>query len=405
MAYLGNNLTVQQYAPQIAYFNGNGSQTAFTLPVAVVSAAQIIVAIENVIQNPSSAFSVSGTTITFTSAPPSGTNNIWVEYTSLQTNIVQPANASVTPASLSVPNALYWDANANVGIGTTSPQSKLDVSGIITSSSSGKYLNAGWSGSNAYIQTTDASSNGYSLIFYGGASERMRISSGGNVGIGTATPAQQLDVSSTVEGIIAVTSTGTNGKQYNLISTGGASGLGQGAFSIYDRTVALSRILVDTNGKVLVNATAQSAGNARFYVQTSSEDLYLGVNGVTKNFAVAASGQIYSQFTSITSLSDVRTKENIAPVQYGLKEVIGLNPVTFNFIDHPDNITFGFIAQEVEPLLPELVDDEKDRKAEDGTPYKTLKMGDMLPILVKAIQEQQAIIEDLKARIEILEAK
>jgi hypothetical protein len=90
MAYLGNSLTVQQYAPQIAYFNGTGSQTAFTLPVAVVSAAQIIVAVENVIQNPSSAFGVSGTTLTFTSAPPSGTSNIWVEYTSLTTAVSSP---------------------------------------------------------------------------------------------------------------------------------------------------------------------------------------------------------------------------------------------------------------------------------------------------------------------------
>jgi len=99
MAYVGNNLSVQQYAPQVAYFSGNGSTTAFTLPVAVVSAAQIIVAIDNVIQNPSSAFTVSGTTITFTSAPLTGTNNIWVEYTSLQTNLVQPAAGSVSQTS------------------------------------------------------------------------------------------------------------------------------------------------------------------------------------------------------------------------------------------------------------------------------------------------------------------
>jgi hypothetical protein len=102
MAYIGNNLTVQQYAPQIAYFNGTGSATAFTLPIAVVSAAQIIVAIENVIQNPSSAFTVSGTTLTFTSAPPSGTNNIWVEYTSLQTNTIAPSVGTVNSAQLGI---------------------------------------------------------------------------------------------------------------------------------------------------------------------------------------------------------------------------------------------------------------------------------------------------------------
>lgn len=99
MGYIGNNLTVQQYAPTIAYLSGNGSTTVFTLPNAVVSAAQIIVVVANVVQNPSTAFTVSGTTLTFTSAPPSGTNNIWVEYISFQTNIVQPAAGTVTNSS------------------------------------------------------------------------------------------------------------------------------------------------------------------------------------------------------------------------------------------------------------------------------------------------------------------
>lgn len=90
MAYVGNNLTVQQYAPTNAYFNGTGSQTVFTLPISVVSAAQIIVSIENVIQNPSTAYSVSGTTLTFTSAPPSGSSNIWVTYISLQSQQTGP---------------------------------------------------------------------------------------------------------------------------------------------------------------------------------------------------------------------------------------------------------------------------------------------------------------------------
>jgi hypothetical protein len=73
------------------------------------------------------------------------------------------------------------DASGNVGIGTSSPGAKLDVSGVMAASASGKYLNAGWSGSNAYIQTTDSSSNAYNLIFYGGASERVRIDSSGIV--------------------------------------------------------------------------------------------------------------------------------------------------------------------------------------------------------------------------------
>lgn len=111
MAYIGNNLTIQQYSPTIAYFNGNGSTTAFTLPIAVASAAQIIVFIENVPQNPATAFTIAGSTLTFTSAPPSGTNNIWVEYTSLETNTIAPSQGTVSASSLNPANMIYINSN------------------------------------------------------------------------------------------------------------------------------------------------------------------------------------------------------------------------------------------------------------------------------------------------------
>jgi 5'-deoxynucleotidase YfbR-like HD superfamily hydrolase len=62
----------------------------------------------------------------------------------------------------------------------------------------------------------------------------------------------------------------------------------------------------------------------------------------------------------------------------------------------------GFIAQEVESVLPDLV---YGYQYNDTETKKSIKMGDMIPTLVKAIQEQQAIINDLKARIEALEKK
>lgn len=85
MAYIGNTVQNQGFAPAIDYFNGNGVTVTFTLSRPIASVAQVIVAVDNVIQNPSSSFTVAGNAITFTSAPLSGTNNIWVEYTSLIT--------------------------------------------------------------------------------------------------------------------------------------------------------------------------------------------------------------------------------------------------------------------------------------------------------------------------------
>jgi hypothetical protein len=111
MAYIGNSASIQQYAPTIQYFSGNASTTVFTLSIPVVSAAQIIVTVENVIQNPASAYTVSGTTLTFTSAPPSNTNNIWVEYTSLQTTV------NALPQSPSVLGPMYVSINGATPLG------------------------------------------------------------------------------------------------------------------------------------------------------------------------------------------------------------------------------------------------------------------------------------------------
>jgi hypothetical protein len=100
MAFIGNSNTTQGFTPAIDYFNGNGSTTAFTLSRPVASVAQVQVVIENVPQNPGSAYTVSGNTITFTSAPPSGTSNIYVYYTSPITQVIAPGQGTVNTASL-----------------------------------------------------------------------------------------------------------------------------------------------------------------------------------------------------------------------------------------------------------------------------------------------------------------
>jgi len=100
MAYLGNNPNQQAFTPAVDYFNGTGSATAFTLSRPVASVAQVQVTIENVPQNPSSSFTVSGSTITFTSAPPSGTSNVYVQYTSPITQVIAPGQGTVGASQL-----------------------------------------------------------------------------------------------------------------------------------------------------------------------------------------------------------------------------------------------------------------------------------------------------------------
>lgn len=94
MAYIGSTPTSQNFTSGTDYFSGTGSQTAFTLTRTVNSVNDIEVVINNVVQQPSTAYTLSGTTITFTSAPSSGTNNIYVRYlaTNMQSFTV-PANS------------------------------------------------------------------------------------------------------------------------------------------------------------------------------------------------------------------------------------------------------------------------------------------------------------------------
>ena len=99
MAFIGNSPTQQAFTPAIDYFSGNASTTAFTLSRPVASVAQVQVVVNNVAQNPSSAYTVSSNTITFTSAPSSGTNNIYVYYTSPITQVIAPSQGSVNTTS------------------------------------------------------------------------------------------------------------------------------------------------------------------------------------------------------------------------------------------------------------------------------------------------------------------
>ena len=101
MSYIGNSPSVQTFTPQVDYFSGNGSTTSFTLSRTLSSTAGAIVVVANVVQNPGSAYTVSGSTLTFTSAPPNGSNNIWVEYTSLVTQSpTSPVVATVADGTM-----------------------------------------------------------------------------------------------------------------------------------------------------------------------------------------------------------------------------------------------------------------------------------------------------------------
>ena len=102
MAYVGTPIdtTNQFQSLQGKRFSGDASTTAFTLDIAPSSVFDIEVFVENVRQDPNSAYNLSGTTLTFTGAPPSGTNNIYVVHQAKAVGTINPPTGSVTNDTL-----------------------------------------------------------------------------------------------------------------------------------------------------------------------------------------------------------------------------------------------------------------------------------------------------------------
>ena len=146
-----------------------------------------------------------------------------------------------------------------------------------------------------------------------------------------------------------------------------------------------------------IDATGESYNSITNSINTLH--IYDVTNSIYR-FYVSGSGQINATSTSISGISDISLKENIKPLETGLDEVIKLQPKRFDWKNGDGKNIAGFVAQEVEEILPDLVSKINYNATEKK---KAIKMGDMIPTLVNAIQEQQTIIEDLKARIETLE--
>jgi hypothetical protein len=124
-------------------------------------------------------------------------------------------------------------------------------------------------------------------------------------------------------------------------------------------------------------------------------------------FYVTTSGVVNAITTTISAISDQRLKENIQDLDVGLDAIMSLKPRKFDWRAGKGKDIKGdrgFIAQEFEQVFPDLIDEWRDPAPEGEAPYKSVRQ-DLIPVLVKAIQELKAQNDDLRARVAALEAK
>jgi hypothetical protein len=255
------------------------------------------------------------------------------------------------------------------------------------------------------------------LAFRDGTTERMRIDSAGNVGIGTSSPTFKLDTRGS-SGALAnfQLTTGTNAfvflqdtvRSYAMFSNNGAWG-------VYDNTAGTERMRIDSSGNLLVGTTSQN-GTAGLTIspnatQGSAQVYFNRASTTNTSFAVLFNnagttvGNInYTDTaTAYVTSSDYRLKHDIQPMTGALAKVAALKPVTYKW-NANDSQSQGFIAHELQEVVPECVTGEKDAVDAEGKPqYQGIDTSFLVATLTAAIQELQAIIESLKTRIEALE--
>jgi hypothetical protein len=319
----------------------------------------------------------------------------------------------------------YKDTAGLIGMGTTAPVYNLHVKNSGGNCYSAVQYGAGTIGYmlaasnevwiNAFNGTNDV------LIFGTGSTERARVSATGNFGIGTAAPAYKLDVNGGVNNTYMRITGDSSDAFYGMDTTGVYCGTTSATKPIRFLTNSTEAARITSGGFLGVNTTnpgyqltVQTSTSTSFGINKSGAGGWCRENYSAPNagvyyfdyFATYSSptqlGYISSNGTTMTygTSSDVRMKENIVDSPSALDDLEAVKIRSFDWKSKGHHQKFGVIAQELIDVVPDAV--QKGQTEEDmwGVGYANL-----VPMLIKAVQELKAQNDELKARVAALEAK
>lgn len=341
---------------------------------------------------------------------------------------------------------VYKDASGNVGVGTTSPTQPLSiargagVAAYLDLAGGGRTLGTtsftvgqANDGVVAFFQRENAA-----MYWATNATERMRLDSSGNLGLGVTPSAWQTASYRVIELPQGVSLSGQTDIPSMVLAAN--SYINSSYVWTYKTTAAATRYSQVVGQHQWYTAPSGTAGNAISFTQamtldasgnllvgkTSTDDSVQGANINSNGGIELTNGNSGTQYplsfyragsgspvgfistdassTTYATSSDYRLKENVAPMTGALAKVQQLKPCTYTW-KADGSAGQGFIAHELQAVVPDCVTGEKDAVDADGKPqYQGVDTSFLVATLTAAIQEQQALIQSLTARLEAMEA-
>ncbi len=248
----------------------------------------------------------------------------------------------------------------------------------------------------------------------GGDTEKMRIANNGYVSVGKAPAAPQahmhIQLQSTQATSAAWMKSGLLVTDEQSLAYMGLQTDPTGPTQQYDAIIAWGDNMIQQDEIDKLNfvhtpdfglttrnvMTLTSEGMVGIGVTTPTERLTVDGNiapSINNQYDLGVSTGNWWNCAYITNgvcqLSDIRFKENVEDIAYGLNEILQLRPISYSWLGRPDGPRkLGLVAQELQTLIGEVVSETTDQEARLGVLYS-----DLIPVLVKAIQEQQELIE------------